>query len=164
MWGVGGGLVGGQEVDEEFQASMSHVGSAESDGGADVEAVEDVDPLAVGVPVAVLVEALGNEAGLEVEGRGEGEIEAAEGRTEVGIAPFAEVEFQGDGQADRPVVEALSWRCGTIGGVEHQAAAVGLDCAIGGLGKVEFFIDLLPSFRSSADAPQTHMFGLSYIF
>lgn len=43
-------------------------------------------------------------------------------------------------------------------------AAVGLDCAIGGLGKVELFVDLLPSFRSSADAPQTRMFGLSYIF
>ena len=36
--------------------------------------------------------------------------------------------------------------------------------AIGGLDKVEFFIDLLPSFRSSADAPQTRMYGLSFIF
>lgn len=43
-------------------------------------------------------------------------------------------------------------------------AAVGLDCNIGGLGKVEFFIDLLPTYKSSADAPQTRMFGLSYIF
>ncbi len=43
-------------------------------------------------------------------------------------------------------------------------AAIGVDCAFGGLGKVEFFVDLLPSFRSSADAPQTHMFGFSYIF
>ena len=43
-------------------------------------------------------------------------------------------------------------------------ASVGLNCSIGGLDKVEFFIDLLPSFRSSADAPQTRMYGLSFIF
>ena len=43
-------------------------------------------------------------------------------------------------------------------------AAIGLDCNIGGLGKIEFFIDLLPTYKSSADAPQTRMFGLSYIF
>ncbi len=43
-------------------------------------------------------------------------------------------------------------------------AAIGLDCNIGGLGKIEFFFDLLPTYKSSADAPQTRMFGLSYIF
>lgn len=43
-------------------------------------------------------------------------------------------------------------------------ASVGLNCSIGGLDKVEFFIDLLPSFRSSANAPQTRMYGLSFIF
>ena len=43
-------------------------------------------------------------------------------------------------------------------------AAIGLDCNIGGLGRIEFFIDLLPTYKSSADAPQTRMFGLSYIF
>ena len=43
-------------------------------------------------------------------------------------------------------------------------AAIGLNCSIGGLDKVEFYIDLLPSFRSSANAPQTRMFGLSFVF
>lgn len=43
-------------------------------------------------------------------------------------------------------------------------AAIGLDCNIGGLGRIEFFIDLLPTYKSSAEAPQTRMFGLSYIF
>lgn len=43
-------------------------------------------------------------------------------------------------------------------------AAVGLDCNFGGLGRIEFFADLLPTYKSSADAPQTRMFGLSYIF
>ena len=43
-------------------------------------------------------------------------------------------------------------------------ASVGLNCSIGGLDKVEFYIDLLPSFRSSANAPQTRMFGLSFVF
>ncbi len=43
-------------------------------------------------------------------------------------------------------------------------AAIGLNCNIGGLDKVEFYIDLLPSFRSSAEAPQTRMFGLGFVF
>jgi hypothetical protein len=43
-------------------------------------------------------------------------------------------------------------------------ASVGFNCYIGGLDKVEFYIDLLPSFRSSANAPQTRMFGLSFVF
>lgn len=43
-------------------------------------------------------------------------------------------------------------------------AAIGLNCNIGGLDKVEFYIDLLPSFRSSANAPQTRMFGLGFVF
>jgi hypothetical protein len=43
-------------------------------------------------------------------------------------------------------------------------AAIGLNCNIGGLDKVEFYIDLLPSFRSSAEAPQTRMFGLGIVF
>ena len=43
-------------------------------------------------------------------------------------------------------------------------AAIGLNCYIGGLDKVEFYIDLLPSFRSSAEAPQTRMFGLGFVF
>lgn len=43
-------------------------------------------------------------------------------------------------------------------------ASVGLNCSILGLDKVEFYIDLLPSFRSSAGAPQTRMFGLSFVF
>lgn len=43
-------------------------------------------------------------------------------------------------------------------------AAVGIDCSIGGLGRLEFFIDLLPTFKSSAEAPQTRMMGLSYVF
>lgn len=43
-------------------------------------------------------------------------------------------------------------------------ASVGFNCSIGGLDKVEFYIDLLPSFRSSANAPQTRMFGLSFVF
>lgn len=43
-------------------------------------------------------------------------------------------------------------------------ASVGINCSIGGLDKVEFYIDLLPSFRSSAEAPQTRMFGLGFVF
>lgn len=43
-------------------------------------------------------------------------------------------------------------------------ATVGINCNIGGLDRVEFYIDLLPSFRSSAEAPQTRMFGLGFVF
>lgn len=43
-------------------------------------------------------------------------------------------------------------------------AAIGLYCPTLGKGKLEFFIDLLPTYKSSADAPQTRMFGLNFIF
>ncbi|MBR1549597.1 MAG: hypothetical protein IJ634_03075 [Bacteroidales bacterium] len=43
-------------------------------------------------------------------------------------------------------------------------AAIGVNCAISGINKIEFFIDLLPTFKSSADAPQTRMMGLTYTF
>lgn len=43
-------------------------------------------------------------------------------------------------------------------------ATIGLGFPGIGLGKFEFFIDLLPSYNASANAPQTRMFGLNYIF
>lgn len=43
-------------------------------------------------------------------------------------------------------------------------ASIGFDCTIGGLHRVELFIDLLPTFNAGAEAPKTRMMGLSYIF
>lgn len=43
-------------------------------------------------------------------------------------------------------------------------AAIGLYAPYMGGGRLEFFIDLLPTYRSSANAPQTRMFGLNFIF
>lgn len=43
-------------------------------------------------------------------------------------------------------------------------AAIGLSFPGLGLGRLEFFTDLLPTYRSSAGAPQTRMFGLNFIF
>ena len=43
-------------------------------------------------------------------------------------------------------------------------AAIGLYAPYLGGGHLEFFIDLLPTYRSSAGAPQTRMFGLNFIF
>ena len=43
-------------------------------------------------------------------------------------------------------------------------AAIGLTFPGMGLGKLEFFTDLLPTYKSSANAPQTRMFGLNFIF
>ena len=43
-------------------------------------------------------------------------------------------------------------------------AAIGLGTTLRGVGRLEFHIDLLPTFRSSAGAPQTRMMGLSYTF
>ena len=43
-------------------------------------------------------------------------------------------------------------------------AAIGLYAPYMGGGRLEFFIDLLPTYRSDANAPQTRMFGLNFIF
>ena len=43
-------------------------------------------------------------------------------------------------------------------------AAIGLRAPYMGHGSLEFFIDLLPTYKSSANAPQTRMFGLNFIF
>lgn len=43
-------------------------------------------------------------------------------------------------------------------------AAIGLRAPYMGHGSLEFFIDLLPTYKSSADAPQTRMFGLNFNF
>ena len=43
-------------------------------------------------------------------------------------------------------------------------AAIGLGSTLRNVGRLEFHIDLLPTFRSSAEAPQTRMMGLSYTF
>lgn len=43
-------------------------------------------------------------------------------------------------------------------------AAIGLGSTLRNVGRLEFHIDLLPTFRSSAGAPQTRMMGLSYTF
>ena len=79
LGGSSGGLVGGQQVDEEFQPSTAQVGSIESNGGTDIEAVEDVGLLGGTVPMVVGIETLGQEAWLEVESGGEGGIEAESG-------------------------------------------------------------------------------------
>lgn len=122
LWSVGGGIVGGEQVDEEFKFAQSNAGKAEADGGTDVEAVEDVHPFVVGVPVVVGTETLGNEMRFEVHGGRKGGIEAEQ----VAAGNFVEFEIHGDRQADRPPVEALARRSGTVAGVEHQAAAVDL--------------------------------------
>ena len=41
-------------------------------------------------------------------------------------------------------------------------ASVGI--GLGSLHRVDFFVDLLPTFKSSANAPQTRMMGLTYTF
>ena len=41
-------------------------------------------------------------------------------------------------------------------------ASIGV--GLGSLHRLEFFIDLLPTFKSSADAPQMRMMGLTYTF
>ena len=43
-------------------------------------------------------------------------------------------------------------------------AAIGLYAPYMGGGRLEFFIDLLPTYKTSAGAPQTRMFGLNFIF
>ena len=43
-------------------------------------------------------------------------------------------------------------------------ASIGLNAVLGGLGGIEFFIDLLPTYKASAGAPQTRMMGLVYHF
>lgn len=43
-------------------------------------------------------------------------------------------------------------------------AEVGVDMGFFGLNSVDFFIDLLPSYKASANAPQTRMMGLVYHF
>lgn len=43
-------------------------------------------------------------------------------------------------------------------------AAIGIRSPFLGSGMLEFFIDLLPTYKSSANAPQTRMFGLNFIF
>lgn len=43
-------------------------------------------------------------------------------------------------------------------------AAFGLYAPSLGKGKLEFFVDLLPTYKSSANAPQTRMFGLNFYF
>ena len=43
-------------------------------------------------------------------------------------------------------------------------AAVGLHTGLLGIRNIEFFIDLLPSYKASAGAPQTRMMGLVYHF
>lgn len=43
-------------------------------------------------------------------------------------------------------------------------ASVGINTSIMGINNVEFFIDLLPTYKSSSGAPQTRMMGLVYHF
>lgn len=43
-------------------------------------------------------------------------------------------------------------------------AAIGLGSTLRGLGRLELYIDLLPTFKASAEAPQTRMMGLNYTF
>ena len=43
-------------------------------------------------------------------------------------------------------------------------AAIGLDLGMLGFRSIEFFMDLLPTYKPSAEAPQTRMFGLVYHF
>lgn len=43
-------------------------------------------------------------------------------------------------------------------------AAIGFNSPFLGNEKLEFFIDLLPTYKSSSGAPQTRMFGLNFIF
>ena len=43
-------------------------------------------------------------------------------------------------------------------------ASVGINTSIAGINSVEFFIDLLPTYKPSAGAPQTRMMGLVYHF
>ena len=48
--------------------------------------------------------------------------------------------------------------------LNHFNVRASIGISLGSLHRLEFFIDLLPTFKSSADAPQTRMMGLSYIF
>ena len=43
-------------------------------------------------------------------------------------------------------------------------AAVGLSLGMLGFHSIEFFMDLLPTYKASAVAPQSRMFGLVYHF
>ena len=43
-------------------------------------------------------------------------------------------------------------------------AAIGVDMGAFGLKTVEFFVDMLPSYKATADAPQVRMMGLVYHF
>ncbi len=48
--------------------------------------------------------------------------------------------------------------------LNHFNLRASIGIGLGNLHRLEFFIDLLPTFKSSANAPQTRMMGLTYTF
>ncbi len=48
--------------------------------------------------------------------------------------------------------------------LNHFNLRASIGVGLGNLHRLEFFIDLLPTFKSSANAPQTRMMGLTYTF
>lgn len=48
--------------------------------------------------------------------------------------------------------------------LNHFNLRASIGIGLGSLHRLEFFIDLLPTFKSSANAPQTRMMGLTYTF
>ncbi len=48
--------------------------------------------------------------------------------------------------------------------LNHFNLRASIGVGLGSLHRLEFFIDLLPTFKSSANAPQTRMMGLTYTF
>ena len=48
--------------------------------------------------------------------------------------------------------------------LNHFNLRASIGVGLGSLHRLEFFVDLLPTFKSSAGAPQTRMMGLTYTF
>lgn len=48
--------------------------------------------------------------------------------------------------------------------LNHFNLRASIGVGLGNLHRLEFFVDLLPTFKSSANAPQTRMMGLTYTF
>lgn len=48
--------------------------------------------------------------------------------------------------------------------LNHFNLRASIGVGLGNMHRLEFFVDLLPTFKSSANAPQTRMMGLTYIF